>query len=149
MKRVQHERTIHLAVLDYLRLRFPRGLVMHAANEIGLSGKDVARQIAHAKHLGMVPGFPDLAVFTGDPESGGETLLFEVKAAGGCHSPAQKAVHEALRANGFRVAVVRSVQDVEEVLEHWFGDLPDAWGAAGLVLIVFAGLGLRLLALRR
>lgn len=122
MTRVQHERPIHLAILHYLRLRFPRGLVMHAANEIGLSGKDVARQIAHAKHLGMVPGFPDLAVFTGDPEAGGETLLFEVKAVGGVVSPSQKDVHERLRSNGFRVAVVRSVQDVEECLQHWLGD---------------------------
>lgn len=49
-------------------------------------------------------------------------LKFEVKAEGNYATPDQKAVHETLRANGFRVAVVRSVQDVEECLEHWLGD---------------------------
>lgn len=117
MARGSPERRIHLAVLHHLRLRFPRAIIHHSANEIGLKGKDVARQIAGQKHMGMVVGFPDLIVL-----HDGEAMFFEVKAEGGRETPAQKDVRETLTAQGFRAAVVRSVQDVEECLEHWMGD---------------------------
>ena len=114
MSRRDIEGPIHRAILAHLRDIFPGALVVHAANEIGLKGKDVARQIAKAKFNGMVPGFPDLACFL--PE--GEAVFFEVKAEGNTTSPAQKSVLAQLEALGFRAAVVRSVQDVNECLEH-------------------------------
>lgn len=115
MTRRDLEGPVHRAILSHLRLRFPGALVVHAANEVSLRGKDVARAIAKAKWNGMVPGFPDLACFLPD----GECILFEVKAEGNSTTPAQKTVLAQLESLGFRAAVVRSVQDVEECLEHW------------------------------
>ena len=115
MTRIDREGPIHRAIIAHLKTRFPAALVVHAANEISLKGKDVARAIAKAKWNGMVPGFPDLAVFLPD----GECVLFEVKAEGGTVRPSQRVILDQLRALGFRAAVVRSVQDVDECLDHW------------------------------
>lgn len=115
MTRRDLEGPVHRAILSHLRRRFPDALVVHAANEVSLRGKDVARAIAKAKSNGMVPGFPDLACFLPD----GECILFEVKAEGGAVQPSQRAILDQLRGLGFRAAVVRSVQDVDECLEHW------------------------------
>lgn len=122
------EGQVHMAVLAYLRLRFPGAIIHHSANETGLKGQAVARQIAKQKRMGMVPGFPDLVVL-----HDGEAMFFEIKAEGGRETDAQKAVREHLTAQGFRAAVVRSVQDVEECLEHWFGGTEDTWQHVGSV----------------
>ena len=95
MPNASPERRIHLAVLGYLRLRLPDAAIHHSANEIGLAGKAVARQIAKAKHMGMMVGFPDLMVLWR-----GQALFFEVKAPGNYPTEAQKAAHELLTANG-------------------------------------------------
>lgn len=109
------EGPIHRSILAYLRLRFPKALIHHSANEIGLSGADVARQIAKAKVNGMVPGFPDIMVVTGP----GPGMYFEVKAPGGRLTPAQQDVHDHLRALGQLVAVVRSIDEVQAQLQQW------------------------------
>lgn len=115
MSRVDREGPVHRAILAHLRTQLPDALIVHAANEIGLRGRDVARQIAKAKWNGMVPGFPDLACFLSE----GECILFEVKAEGNSTSPAQKEVLARLQQLGFHTAVVRSVQDVDDCLKHW------------------------------
>ena len=112
--RVDRERPIHLAVLHYLRLKFPGCVIHHSPNELALKGREVAMQIAKAKHFGMAVGFPDLVAFTSHG-----ALFFEVKAEGNYLTPEQKAVGEKLTAAGFRHAVVRSVDDVDEALEAW------------------------------
>jgi hypothetical protein len=109
------EGPIHRSILAYLRLRFPKALIHHSANEMGLQGDAVARQIAKAKTNGMVPGFPDIMVIAG----GGLTMFFEVKAPGGRLTPAQQAVHDHLRALGQLVAVVRSIDEVQAQLDQW------------------------------
>ena len=132
MSRRELEAPIHRTILSHLRRVFPDALIVHAANEIGLSGRDVARQIAKAKSLGMVPGFPDLAVFLPD----GAALFFEIKAPGNHPTPAQKDVLAHLQSLGFRVAVVRSVQDVDECLDHWNvlpGRIGPAWQSVGAI----------------
>ncbi len=109
------EGPIHRSILGHLRRLFPSAVIHHSANELPLKGKDVARAIAKAKHNGMVPGFPDLACYLPD----GEALFFEVKAKGNSATPAQKSVIAQLQSLGFRAAVVRSVQEVDEALSHW------------------------------
>lgn len=108
------EGPIHRAILDHLRARFPGCIVHHSPNELALRGKHVSRQIAKAKHNGMVPGFPDLVAFT--PHG---AFLFEVKAEGGRLTEAQKAVGAALASAGHPVGVVRSIEDVDECLAEW------------------------------
>lgn len=117
------EGPIHRSILDHLRRRFPTALVVHAANEIPLSGKNVARALAKAKWNGMVPGFPDLAVFLPD----GLCVLFEVKAPGGTVQPSQKSILDHLARIGFQAAVVRSVEDVDACITAWGLDVHAAW----------------------
>ena len=110
------ESQIHRAILQYLRLAMPRALIHHSANEVALSGKDVARAIGKAKGLGMLPGFPDIAVFPGAHIG---PLFFEVKTPRGTLSAAQRAVMGQLIDAGYRYAVVRSVTDAQERLAEW------------------------------
>lgn len=114
MKRVDREGPIHRAIVEYLRTVLPAALVHHSPNEIGLSGADVARQIAKAKTNGMVPGWPDIEVMA--PEG---PMFFEVKAPGGTTTAAQDGVLGRLEAMGYQVAVVRSVADVRAALAMW------------------------------
>jgi len=101
--------------VDYLRTVLPpECIVHHARNEINKRGKDIARELAKAKRLGAVAGFPDIVALTYRG-----ALLFEVKAPKEYPSDTQKAIHERLRAMGYRVAVVRSVDDVRETLREW------------------------------
>jgi hypothetical protein len=120
-KNAQPERAIHLAVLAYLRLTLPGAVIHHSPQELGLSGPEVARAIAKAKHMGMVVGFPDIVCFWRR-----EVWAFEVKAEGGRLSEAQSAVGKMLEANGARWAVVRSVADAEEAVREWRGALAGA-----------------------
>jgi len=113
-KRQSPEKKVHEDVLAYLRLKFPKAVIHHSPNEFGASGKEIARQIAKHKKMGMAVGFPDLIALT---DKG--PMLFEVKAEGNYATESQKALHSDLDALGYRVAVVRSVDDVREKLAAW------------------------------
>lgn len=108
------EGPIHRAILSWLRAVMPDAIVHHAANEIGLAGAAVQRQIAKAKSLGMVPGWPDLEVLTVHGP-----LFLEVKSPGGRLTDAQQDVHDRMRALGYRVAVVRGVDEARAALAAW------------------------------
>ena len=115
MARQAPERKAHLTILEFLRtVLIGNPIIHHSPNEFGMSGGEVARQIAKHKHLGMLPGFPDLVALTFHGP-----LCFEVKADGGSLSPAQKAVHADLTRLGYRIAVVRGIEDVRSRLAEW------------------------------
>lgn len=109
------EGPIHRAILTHLRARFPGAIVHHSANSIGRSGVSIARQIASNREMGTVKGFPDLICLLPD----GQAWLFEVKAPGNSPDKDQRDLHEALRALGHRVAVVRSTGDVDAAISAW------------------------------
>lgn len=137
-RRQSPEAAIHEAVVDYLRVALPDAVVATVKNEINKSGAAFAREMAQAKRRGIVPGFPDILVL---PFSHIGTMLFEVKAPGGYPTETQRAVHERLRALGYRVAVVRSVDDARAALREWGvwtretgvpqPDAPDGWRSIG------------------
>lgn len=110
------EGPIQTAIVDYLRTVMPSAIVHHCKNEINKRGPDIAREIAKAIRRGMVPGFPDLLVL---PFANVGPILFEVKAEGNYADERQKEIHERLRGLGYRVAVVRSIDDVRECLREW------------------------------
>jgi hypothetical protein len=115
VKRIDRENPIQRAIVDYLRVAIPGNpIIHHSPNEIGLSGANVARQISKAKFNGMLPGFPDLILIC---HAG--VAFFEVKAEGNGLTPAQQAVHLDLKRMGHRIAVVRSIVDVQEALDGW------------------------------
>lgn len=113
-KRIDREGPIHRAILRYLETVLPGAIVHHSANEVPLSGRNVERAIAKAKHNGMKPGYPDLIA-----HYRGWTLGFEVKAEGNCLTKTQKEMKAAFEAQGIPYAVVRSIEDVREVLTEW------------------------------
>lgn len=114
--RIDREGNIHRAILHYLAVRLQGCLAVHVPNSLDMGGDPRSKAIAQAraKSLGMMPGFPDLAVFWR-----GKLLLIEVKAPSGRLSDAQKSCHAALAAQGFPVAVARSVDEAATAIDEW------------------------------
>lgn len=115
-KRKDLEGPIQKAIVDHLRAVMPWAIVHHCRNEINKRGKHIAIELANAKRKGAVTGFPDLIVL---PYANVGALFFEVKAEGNYATDSQKEVHQQMRDLGYRVAVVRSVDDVRESLAEW------------------------------
>ena len=115
-KRTDREDPIQIAIVDYLRLVMPNCVVHHCRNEINKRGKAIRIELAKAKRKGVVTGFPDLLVL---PFATVGPLFFEVKAEGKYATAKQREVHSKLQALGYRVAVVRSIEDVRECLVEW------------------------------
>lgn len=107
----KREDPIQKAIIEYLRLQYPRCVIAHVANEVSAKGKAISIAIAGAKRLGMLPGFPDLICVWQ-----GRIWFFEVKAPGGRLSEAQESVRDALLANLACYAVVRSIEDVQRAI---------------------------------
>ena len=107
----ENEVTIHIDILRYLRAVLPDAMVFHVPNG-GLRSKAEAGKL---ERMGVVAGIPDILVWT----RGGLTLAFEVKTSRGRLSPDQRAMHEWMRSAGFRVAVVRSINETREALKVW------------------------------
>ena len=114
MARRDVEGPIHRSILHWLRLVLPGALIHHSANEINISGDRVMREIGKAKALGMAKGWPDIEVLTADGP-----LFLEVKAPGREPSEDQSAIHAKMRRLGYRVAVVRGIEDVRAALAEW------------------------------
>jgi len=115
-KRVDREGPVQRAIVDYLGKVMPQAIVHHCKNEIKKRGKGIQIELAQAKRNGMKPGFPDLIVL---PFVNVGPIFFEVKAEGNYASDSQKDMHQAMRKLGYRVAVVRSTEDVRECLVSW------------------------------
>jgi hypothetical protein len=117
-KTVDRESPVQRAVVQYLRQVLPPECIVHfAKGEIKRGGKTFMIEQAKAKAMGAMPGFPDLVVLP--YASAGGACFMEIKAEGNYASKSQKAMHEQLRALGYRVAVVRSVEDARECLREW------------------------------
>ena len=123
------EGPIQIAIVDYLNAVLPPECIVHfAKGEVRRSGATFMREQAWAKRMGALPGFPDLVVLP--YASAGGACFFEVKALGNYPSKAQREMHERMRALGYRVAVVRSIDDVRERLAEWrIGTREDRSGA--------------------
>lgn len=114
--RQDRESPIQRAIVQWLEIQFPDWLVHHCKMEINKRGRNIQIEIAKAKAKGSKAGFPDLLVL---PWAHIGPLFLEVKAEGTYASPAQKEMHARLVALGYRVAVVRSIEDVQEKLAEW------------------------------
>lgn len=116
VKRIDREGPIQAAIVDFLRTVLPDAITHHCRNEINKSGWRIAKELADAKRTGTVKGFPDIIVMPPAPEG---ILLFEVKAPGNYADKHQRALHTRVTALGYRVAVVRSIDDVRACLAAW------------------------------
>jgi len=109
----QPEMKVQIAIIKWLRAVMPGVIVQHCVNEHGKRGKAGMIAAMRNKSAGMLPGFPDLIVL---PFATTGPFFLEVKAPKGRVSPAQTAVHDMLRHKGYRVAVVRSVEETREFM---------------------------------
>ena len=118
------EGPIQCQIVTYLRNVLPDSNIVTAIENKVYSAKEGSRR----KAQGQVAGMPDIMVLTYLGP-----LFFEVKAEGGRVQPVQKALHDRLRNLGYRIAVVRSVQDVRECLSEWAigANEPDGWQHIG------------------
>jgi hypothetical protein len=111
------EADLQRAVVQALRVALPRSAILHhSANEVTEPGPRGARRQAILVGMGVHPGFADLVVFCE-----GRVLFLELKSPKGRLRPAQAAFRDAVLAQGFGWALVRSLDDALGALaDHGF-----------------------------
>ena len=101
------EADLQRAVVQALRIALPRSAIIHhCVNEVTEAGPRGARRQAILVGMGVHPGFADLIVM-----SAGRVLFLELKAPKGRLRPEQEAFRDAVQAQGFGWALVRSLDD--------------------------------------
>ena len=105
------------SVVQTLRITLPRSAIIHhCANEVTEAGPRGARRQAILVGMGVRAGFADLMILCD-----GRVLFLELKAPKGRLRPEQEAFREAVQAQGFGWALVRSLDDALGTLaDHGF-----------------------------
>jgi len=111
------EADLQRAVVSALRFALPGGAIInHCANEVAQAGRRGAKRQAILQGIGVHAGFADLIVL-----SKGRVLFLELKSTKGRLSPSQQAFRDAVQAQGFAWALVRSLDDALGALaDHSF-----------------------------
>lgn len=111
------EADLQRAVVTALRFALPKGaIVHHCPNEVTEAGPRGAKHQAILVGMGIHPGFADLILLCE-----GRVLFLELKSIKGRLSPAQEAFRDAVTAQGFGWALVRSLDDALGALaDHGF-----------------------------
>ncbi len=110
-RRHRPEQALHRAVFEHICWRGRAGtFAFHPANGGARSGIEAAIM----KGFGVVAGVPDLIII-----HNGRVFGLELKAANGRLSPAQRDVHERLRAAGAEVAVAVGLDEALQQLADW------------------------------
>ena len=111
------EADLQRAVVQALLFALPRSaIVHHCANEVTEAGPRGARRQAILVGMGVHSGFADLVVLCA-----GRVLFLELKSLKGRLSPAQEAFRDAVLAQSFGWALVRSLDDALGALaDHGF-----------------------------
>ncbi len=106
-RRNRPEADLQRTVVQALRFALPRtALIHHCANEVTEPGPRGARRQAILVGMGVHAGFADLMVL-----HDGRVLFFELKSPKGRLRPDQEAFRDAVLAQGFGWALVRSLDD--------------------------------------
>ena len=100
-----------------MSIQGPKGAIIHhCANEVTEAGPRGAKRQAILVGMGVQPGFADLIILCD-----GRALFLELKSLKGRLSPAQEAFRDAVLAQGFGWALVRSLDDALGALaDHGF-----------------------------
>lgn len=117
---MQHpEDRLHISCVRYFAYAHPElALLLHHSPN---GGKRNAREAARFKAMGTRAGFPDLALLV--PRGNYHGAFFELKAPKGVLSAHQKAYIEALREQGYYVAIIRSIDDFINESEGYLNGL--------------------------
>ena len=111
------EADLQRAVVVALRFALPKGAIIHhCANEVTEAGPRGAKRQAILVGMGVHAGFADLIVLCE-----GRVLFFELKSFKGKLNPAQESFRDAVLAQGFGWALIRSLDDALRALaDHGF-----------------------------
>ncbi len=111
------EADLQRAVVSALRVALPKGAIIHhCANEVTEAGPRGAKRQAILVGMGVHAGFADLIVLCN-----GRVLFLELKSLKGKLSDAQEAFRDAVIAQGFGWALVRSLDNALGALaDHGF-----------------------------
>jgi hypothetical protein len=111
------EADLQRAVVTALRFALPKGAIIHhCANEVTEAGPRGAKRQAILVGMGVHPGFSDLVILCDR-----RVLFLELKSVKGRLSPAQAEFRDAVLAQGFGWALVRSLDDALDALaDHGF-----------------------------
>ena len=111
------EADLQRTVVQALRVALPRNAIIHhCANEVTEPGPRGAKRQAILVGMGVHAGFADLMVMCD-----GHILFLELKAPKGRLRPDQEAFRDAVLAQGFGWALVRSLDDALGALaDHGF-----------------------------
>ena len=128
------ERSVHVQIVRHLRELRRLGFIhpdadifaslSEAVGKAGAVAGLTPAQLAKVRHvligMGLGSGLPDIILTAPAPE-GGFTFMggFEVKAAGGSLSEAQRERLPQLQRCGWRIAVVGSLGEAEEAARDW------------------------------
>lgn len=101
------EADLQRAVVTALRFALPKtAIIQHCANEVTEAGPRGGKRQAILVGMGVHPGFADLMVLCD-----GRVLFLELKASKGRLSTPQATFRDAVLAQGFGWALVRSLDD--------------------------------------
>jgi len=111
------EADLQRAVVRVLRFALPRTAILHhCVNEVTEAGPRGAKRQAILVGMGVHAGFADLVILCE-----GRVLFLELKAPKGRLRPDQEAFRDAVLAQGFSWALVRSLDDALGALaDHGF-----------------------------
>ena len=106
-RRGSPEADLQRSVVTALKFALPKtAIIHHCANEVTEPGPRGAKRQAILVGMGVHPGFADLMVLCDS-----RVLFLELKSLKGRLSPEQEAFRDAVLAQGFGWALVRSVDD--------------------------------------
>lgn len=109
-KYLTEEDRLHIGLLEYIRLQYPKALVHHSANE----GKRTPFEQFKIKRLGLKKGFPDLIIIFN-----GRNLALELKTSKGKPSDEQEAWIEVLQAHGWTGQITYGFDEAKEVVDKF------------------------------
>ena len=113
--RVMPEAALQKNIVKYLRAVLPCGFLVVSVSNNPRSAIAGARE----KGMGMLKGWPDLAVYGRGSDERPFAGFIEVKAPGGYLRPEQRDTLDRLQDCGHPTAVVRSLEDVQRTIRVW------------------------------
>lgn len=120
---MQRERKEQEWLVTWFKLKYPDLLIVASAN----GGRRNIKEAANMKREGVLPGFPDLAIYK--PNNKHHGLFIEMKAprsptkCAGVVSPLQRKVLAQLNASGYLAVVCWGWLDAHKTIEDYFQDL--------------------------
>ena len=107
------EQGIQRAIVTYLRLVMPQAIVHANLSEGNRGGIKGIQDGKRKKAMGQLPGYPDIICL---PWANVGPIFLEVKTKTGRVSKVQKDMHKAMSDLGYKVAVVRNIDDVRDYM---------------------------------